>query len=359
MSDSRSVVDPSSKSLQKSKNTPPVLSAEQWLQQILKEPLLQPATSRTWAAFSTHWAGGSIVTHPALVQIPWEDHLVHRGDGVFEAIKVLEGRPYLFHEHWTRFLTSARSLHFEFDYPPDLVLSWVDALWKFAKKPKGLLRMFLSRGVGGFGVSLRDCSKPQITLVLTELSEPTDQARELGVSVGFSKYAAKDPFFARIKSCNYLLNVLMKEEALQQGRDYHIGLSPEGHVLESSTENLAFVNSQGEFCYPSLEKTLAGTTLNRLCQLIEATNLIPLRSQHQEINHLENRQKDREVSLNSGSGVFASVQDLLSCRAAYLVGTTLDILPIREIQGHSVSRNRDLDQKLLELLRADQKNGRG
>ncbi len=69
---------------------------------------LIPAQKSYLAMYSTWWGG--IVKEPGLMMVPVDDHIVHRGDGVFEAIKVLEGSAFLLQEHLERLEASAHQL---------------------------------------------------------------------------------------------------------------------------------------------------------------------------------------------------------------------------------------------------------
>jgi 4-amino-4-deoxychorismate lyase len=286
---------------------------------------------KVYAMYSS-WVDG-IILDINLMTVPIDDHLVHRGDGVFEAIKVIRHSPYLLGEHLARLKKSGESIGIKIPNLDDIREIIKEIL---QHSPEScLVRVFVSRGPGGFGVSPKECVGPQVYIVSAELLPPAPKYYIEGVKVGISKFEAKPGFFAGIKSCNYLLNVLMKQEALDRQLDYCIGVDAEGHLTESSTENFIWLTKDGILCHPPLAphgQTLAGTTMQRLFDLVEEKNLFPTH---------------RSATINA--------EELKKIRSAMMVGTTIDILPVAQIEQEVLTVGSDV-KILRELILNNQRN---
>lgn len=284
-----------------------ILSTQEWLESVSAQRFAR-------LAYSTAW--GACVEDPRLMRISFQDHLVHRGDGVFEAIKICAGRPYLWKQHWKRLQVSADFVGMDLPLQEAQVLGILEEMLEWDRRQlgvtrelqTGLLRMFISRGEGGFGVSPLDCSRTDLHLFLTDLKGPGPDILQRGVRICASRVPAKEASFARVKSCNYLPNVLMKKEALERGFDYAIGIDASGFVLESSTENLAWINSRGELAHPPWQGILAGTSLQRLVELVRDSRICPVLGESQ-----------------------LRWQDLKEMPEVFLVGTTLDVVPVGQV----------------------------
>lgn len=288
-----------------------ILTKEQILNQL---KTARDKSPQTYLAMYSSWFGG-IVTDPALMLIPIDDHLVHRGDGVFEAIKFYERRLYLADEHLNRLLSSAEKISLPIPYRKEEIQNLVIETLKAAKIDNAIVRMFVSRGPGGFGPSPYDSCGSQLYIIVTNPKPFDPKKYETGVSVGISKIAMKDKFFATIKTCNYLPNVLMKKESVDSKWDFSVNISPEGFVGESATENIALISQNDEFLIPSFQYTLRGTTLLRMMTLAKP--------------HCKDV-KERDLTLKD----FLSAKEILMC------GTTMGIAAVTEFDGKKVGNGK-------------------
>jgi branched-chain amino acid aminotransferase len=216
------------------------------------------------AMFSTAWGGFSL--DPELWGVPADDHMVHRGDAVFEAFKVVGGRVYCLDEHLERLGRSAASMGIE----PPPVLADIWELLAQAHRLGGLAdhhcRLTVSRGPGGFAVNPYECQGSQLYLVTIRLKRPAPQAYEGGVRLATAPFPAKTAF-SGIKTCDYLHNVLAKKSAIDAGADYVVSFDPSGFLTEGATENVAVVTASGELVAPPFERILKGVTLGRVMDL--------------------------------------------------------------------------------------------
>lgn len=283
--------------------------------------------------FYSSWLGG-ITTNPDFVSLPLDDHMAHRGDAVFEAMRFGHGGIYLWTPHWERLNRSAAKVGIKLPHTEEEVLSLLKTMVKESGLGEGLIRMYLSRGPGSFGVNPYDCPEAGFYVVLSSLSLPPKEKYETGVSLCLARIEAKQGWMAQVKSCNYLINVLVKKEAMDRGFDYGVVQTSFGEITESSTENLLVFTRNGELLFPTWENTLQGTTLVRVMEFcsavqVDGRNLRPV-----------------QRSLN--------VEDLRQARELMLVGTTLGVLPVSRFEEQTWSDftgARALHQALEEDLR--------
>jgi branched-chain amino acid aminotransferase len=194
-----------------------------------------------------------------------------------------------------------------------------------------LMRLYVTRGPGGFSPSPRESLGPQLFLVITPFTAPSPDKYLNGVRIGRSQIQVKNSWLATTKSLNYLPNVLMKAESLDRGLDFTVNFDDEGCLAESSTENIVVLRQDGVLCHPPLDKVLKGCTMSRFFDLAEQHKVIKVQ---------------REARL--------SEQDVLQAQALFMVGTTLDVLPVSEYEGQKYPVH-PLSQKLRQLITDDQK----
>lgn len=304
-----------------------VLTQSDWI-----EAQKRPENPPYLAMYSSLWQG--VVTDPRLMLLPIDDHIVHRGDGVFEAIKVLKGKAYLLDEHLHRLEKSAQLISLPLPFAREEMKQIIAELSALTQQESLLLRLYVSRGPGGFSSNPYECPASVMYLVATQFFSYPESKYEQGVQIGRSEYRPKDSFFARIKSCNYLLNVLMKKESVDRGLDFTVGFSQEGHLTESSTENIVIVNKEGVLCRPQLHQILRGTTMMRLFDLAQefvGEDLVGIQECH------------------------ITEEDLLNAREVMMIGTTLDVMPVVSYEGKLIGDGAvgPLAKKLLARLQKD------
>ena len=201
-----------------------------------------------YLAMYSSWYGG-IVTEPSLMLVPIDDHMVHRGDGIFEAFKALDGRIYLLEAHLDRLERSAKLIELSLPLTRTELKEAVIQTIGAANTPDTLIRLYVSRGPGDFSPQPYACIGPQVYVVVTRLSRLEPRLREHGCSMALSSVPIKPDFFSTVKSCNYLPNAMMKKEAADMGVDYTVGLDELGRMAEGPTENLGLVTSDRELMH--------------------------------------------------------------------------------------------------------------
>jgi branched-chain amino acid aminotransferase len=229
--------------------------------------LRQPYQGAYYAMYSSLYDG--IVTDPVLMLLPMDDHMVHRGDGVFEALKLVDGRLYNLQAHLERLAQSAQAIALRLPRPLDVIRDVAVETARAGGRRDGTLRIFAARGPGGFSVNPYECPAVQLYVIVTAAGAPFMQAHPRGARVRSSAVPAKTGSMAAIKNCNYVPNVLMKKEAIDAGVDFTLGFDERGCLTEGATENVGIVAADGRLLFPRPERILAGTTMLRVIELAQ------------------------------------------------------------------------------------------
>lgn len=252
------------------------VDSETFLQALLAAP--RPGGERV-LAFYDHRAG-YICKDPRLLMIPLDDHMCHRGDGLFESICYRDRRIFALNAHLARMEDGAMALDLKPPIGFDQIAELICEVARAGGRDNGDIRAFLSRGPGGFGVSPSECPESGLYIVALAGALPDPAIYEKGLSAFSSAYPPKQDYLARIKNTNYLPNVFMAREAHQKGMDVAITFDEKGYMGEAAIANVVIVNENGELLSPPMANILPGTTL--LAALELASERMPVR--HAPIN---------------------------------------------------------------------------
>ncbi|MCK9239657.1 aminotransferase class IV [Desulfocurvus sp.] len=241
-----------------------VLDSEDYLRRMLA--VKRPGTGEV-LAFYEHRIG-AVCKDPRLMLIPLDDHIVHRGDGIFETMKYLGRRVYQLDAHLARMRRGADAIGLTPPCTWERLREIVLEVCQAGGSDDGLVRILLGRGPGGFGIDPRECPLPSLYVVAYRFTPKPAHWFEKGATAFRTAIPAKQDWIAQIKSVNYLPNVLMKREASAQGYDYPICFDDNGFVAEGATENMAIVDEAGTLVIPEFTNALPGTTLIRAVELL-------------------------------------------------------------------------------------------
>ncbi len=317
-----------------SNTTLPLLTAEDVVARLHALRARQPVG---YAAFYSSQLGG-IVTDPALMVIPFDDHMVHRGHGIFDTAGIVNGRIYDLEAHLDRFQQSAErsrlALHGSRQQMRDIIIRTTAA----SGRRDGSIRYWLSSGPGSLELTPAAGAEPGFfVMIFGGLSYPERWYTE-GMRVMTTTYPIKPPLYAITKATNYLPNVLMQMEAKAAGLDNGVFIDEAGHVGESSNMNVALVTADGVLRHPTFERVLPGCTSLRLLELAPAL---------------------------VGQGVLTGVEvcdipvaDARSAREMLLLGSSIKVAPIVEWDGLPVGDGKPgpASRALLALLDEDMRS---
>src|SRR3954447_23869854 len=249
-----------------------------------------------------------VTTPAAEASIPVVDEGFIRGDGVFEVIRVYDGKPYKLVEHLDRLERSASNLRLGWDVPRSELESEAAQLLeqRGGAEFDGALRLVLTRG----GRRLL-------------LTEPVPPAPEGGARVCVVTFAPTR-ILDGVKSLSYAANMLAGRLARERGFDEALLVTPHGRVLEAPTASVFWVNDRGELCTPPLEDhILASITRQRLLALTEV----------------------RECP--------ATTDDLLGAREAFLASTLREGGPVAAVEDRELTVPGERTAEAAALLRED------
>jgi branched-chain amino acid aminotransferase len=264
--------------------------------------------------FSSVWNAFSV--NPELWAIPPDDHMAHRGDGVFESFKCVEGRVYCLNEHLERLRSSAAFLEIALPERFRDTLAILKEAYKLGGLEDFVTRICVSRGPGSFTVNPYDSKGSEFYLITIKLKRPSPEVYARGVSVISAPFPAKTEFTG-VKSCDYLHNVLVKKAAVDGHADYAVSFDAEGFLTEGPTENVLILTKDRELIAPPWSRVLKGVTLTRV--LAKGEEL----ARRGLIKAVRNADLTREY-------LFESMEE------AYLTTTSFDVLPVTSWDGRPV-----------------------
>ncbi len=283
--------------------------------------------------YSSLWDG--YVTDPALMLIPFHDHLTHRGDGVFETLKCVDGAVYNLDAHLQRLQRSAYLIGIAHRRGPEALREKVLEALEVAKQPNCSVRVLLSRGPGGMGVAPSESQGTALYILVYGGGEPFMRKHPQGATLRKSRVPIKPPVFATAKTCNYIPNVMMRAEAEVWHVDFMVGVDAHGHITEGATENIGIVSKNGRLLFPPLDTILAGTTMLRVSELAQ--------------------QLEADGSLKGV--VFRPIreEELYEAREILAIGTTLNVASVVEYNGRRVGDGKpgEIGRKLDALIERD------
>jgi branched-chain amino acid aminotransferase len=305
----------------------PILGREEWLKR------LPSPEKKLYAMYSS--VLDCIVTDQGLMAVPVDDHMVHRGDGVFESFKCMDGCIYNLVDHLARLDRSCRAIGIGLPVPLDEMEDIIIQTVRAGDRRNALVRLLVSRGQGTMGINPYACFKPELYIVVYELPRTNIDALPEGVSVAISKVPIKPGIFAQVKTCNYLPNVLMKKEAVDMGVDFTITLDENRFLGEGATENIGIVTRGKELFMPPPERVLAGTTAKRAMEFA--------------------KQLKAERALTTAEFRPINLGAVRSAAEVHIYGTTPNITPVTLFEGKPVGDGKPgpIAKRLFDMLKEE------
>jgi 4-amino-4-deoxychorismate lyase len=197
------------------------------------------------------------------------------------------------------------------------------------------VRYWLSAGPGGFALGPNECVASSFYVIVFNAEAYPESYYTEGVKVVTSTVPIKPPFFARVKSTNYLPNVLVVLEAKERGADNGIFIDDRGMVAESSNMNVAFVTKDRVFRHPPFDAILSGITVQRILHL--ARRLVEQGDLRQIVVG--------EISVKEGR----------KAEEMFLIGSSIKVAPVVQWDGQPIGTGRPgtIGKKLLDLWYED------
>ena len=197
------------------------------------------------------------------------DHGVLYGDGVFEGVRAYNGRVFRLEEHVARLYDSAKAILLT---PPISAKAMAQEILRTLAANKlfdGYIRPVITRGVGDLGLNPANCPKASYFIITDKIKLYPDEFYKKGlplVTVPTRRNVA-EALSPKIKSLNYLNNILAKIEANQRGALEAIMLTQDGYVAECTADNLFILRKGRLLTPPTWQGALEGVTRAAVLEL--------------------------------------------------------------------------------------------
>jgi branched-chain amino acid aminotransferase len=250
--------------------------------------------------------GKFIAREKAVVSI--DDHGFLYGDGIYETLRVYDGKVFKAKEHLARLAHSARGVSLKLPLSMSGFVQAMDKVVRVNKLKDGVIRLTVTRGPGPYGFDPRPCKKPTVVIVPLAFSPYPLAFHQKGITVGVVSVRRNNPrsLPPHVKSTSCMNGVLAKMESIKLGAQEGVMLTTEGFLAEGTVSNI-FVVKRGVVMTPALDGTLlAGVTREHVLALAKKFGF------HTSETHLE-------------------LTDLLHADEAFLSNTTMEVMPIREV----------------------------
>src|SRR5262245_785749 len=259
------------------------------------------------------------------------DHGLLYGDGVFEGIRVYNRRVFRHDAHLDRLFASAQALALTIPLSRDEVKAAVEETVRRNQRDDVYIRLIVTRGVGELGIDPLSCPRPSVIVIVNDVRVYPRELYAGGIKVMTSatrqvSHEAVDP---RIKSLNYLKNILAKIDAQQAGAHEAIMLNAEGFIAECTADNL-FVVHGGQLLTPSPQDGALGGITRGVILELAAEARIP------------------------GSEARLTRYDLYTADEAFVSGTGAELMPIAVADGRPLGDGKPgpITRRLTEAFHA-------
>lgn len=262
------------------------------------------------------------------------DHGLLYGDGVFEGIRSYGGKVFRLKEHLDRLWYSAKAIRLEIPMTrEELAKAIVDTLAVNGIKD-GYIRVVVTRGAGTLGLDPNRCSNPQVIVITDLISLYPEELYRKGLEIVTVSTMRNHPaaLSPRIKSLNYLNNILAKIEGLQAGCIEALMLNHKGEVAECTGDNIFLVRG-GKLLTPPIDACiLEGVTRDAVMELARGAGI-----------------DVREITLTK--------HDVYIADECFLTGSAAEVVPVVKVDSRTIGDGtpgpitRDLAARFHKLTR--------
>ncbi|MGG3506814.1 branched-chain-amino-acid transaminase [Paenibacillus sp. FSL W8-0187] len=258
------------------------------------------------------------------------DHGFLYGDGIFEGIRIYNGNIFKCKEHLDRLYDSAKSIDLVIPLAYDELLEATAETIRRNDMRNGYIRIVVSRGAGNLGLDPRRCPKPTVLIIVEQLAIYSEEAYLNGlkaVSVA-QRRNIPDALNPKIKSLNYLNNILVKIQSNFAGADEAIMMNAQGYVTEGSGDNIFIVKNSVVTTPPCYLGALEGITRQAIIDLCDKLGI---------------KLKEEPFSMH----------DVYIADEVFFTGTAAEVIAAREIDGRMIGKGQagPITLQLLEEFR--------
>lgn len=241
------------------------------------------------------------------------DHGFLYGDGIFEGIRIYDGNIFKCKEHLDRLYDSAKSIMLDIPLSQNEMEEALAETLRRNDMRDGYIRLVVSRGPGNLGLDPKRCPSAWVIIIVEQLAIYSEEAYRNGlVSVSVSQRRnIPDALNPKIKSLNYLNNILVKIQANLAGVGEAIMLNSQGYVAEGSSDNIFIIKKGVVYTPPCYVGALEGITRGAIMELCGKLGY-PL--------------KEEPFTLH----------DVYVADEVFFTGTAAEVIAVREVDGRTI-----------------------
>ena len=263
------------------------------------------------------------------------DHGLLYGDGVFEGLRSYSGKVFRLDRHLDRLYESARAIWLEIPIKQSDLAKAVNDTLRANSLEDAYIRLVVTRGAGSLGLDPNRTSDPQVIIITDKIALYPAELYERGLDIITASTIRNHPaaLSPRIKSLNYLNNILAKIEGLQAGCIEALMLNTKGEVAECTGDNIFLVRG-GVLLTPPLDAgILEGVTRDAVIELARQSKI-----------------EVREMPLTK--------HDVYVADECFLTGTAAEVIPVVKVDGRVIGPGtpgpvtRDLRERFHKLARS-------
>ncbi len=245
------------------------------------------------------------------------DHGLLYGDGVFEGIRVYQGKIFRLPEHVERLYQSAHTLMLKIPISSEQMQKLVVETVRANNLPDAYIRVVVTRGAGDLGLDPRKCPEPTYFIIASKIQLYPEELCRQGITIITvpTRRTGVEMLNPGVKSLNYLNNILAKIEGNNAGVPESLMLNSDGMVLECTGDNIFLIKNRELVTPPLYLGILDGITRNAVLNLASEFNL----TGHEEPFTRHN---------------------LFNADEVFLTGTAAEIVPVVEIDGRVVGEGK-------------------
>ncbi|MGO8835949.1 MAG: aminotransferase class IV [Limisphaerales bacterium] len=203
--------------------------------------------------------------------VPVNDRGFMYGDGLFETMRVVGGRPFRLAQHLERLTRGADFLKIKCPFAPKELQEFAGQLIEQNRMPEAILRVTLTRGPGERGYAPKADGRPTVVMTLHS-APPWDPPEQWNLVTSSYRIPATDPL-ASFKTLNKLTHVMARSEAMEQGADEALLVNTNGEVAETTSGNLFWVYQDNICTVPTGRGVLPGITRAVVLEICQALGL--------------------------------------------------------------------------------------
>jgi branched-chain amino acid aminotransferase len=264
------------------------------------------------------------------------DHGVLYGDGIFEGIRAYHGRVFKLKEHIDRLYESAHVIQLDIGLSKEEMMEVVLETCRRNNLEDAYIRLVVTRGKGDLGLDPRKCPKPTVFCIASGIQLYPEELYEKGMSIVTVPTRRNNPeaMNPRVKSLNYLNNIMAKMEAILSGVPEALLLNNEGYVTEATGDNVFIVKNGVLMTPPPHLGLLEGITRNTVMELA------------------------REKGIPVEEKLFNRL-DVYLADECFLTGTAAELIPVISVDGRQIGdgkpgqMTKDLIAAYRELTKVD------